>query len=338
MIEALKNYIGLKGCTTSTPESGKWVNSLPGMSTELVDNLANSEQVSYAKVFEDVQEIAHLRLIDDVVNVLSENVNFNEVILQTKKLIKFSREKEEVLMGDQYRGCYIRLPESKYFSFYLREIYVYSDRAIDTILKVYDVNDGSELYSQDLTLAVGLNTILVDKKFNLKYEILDLFIGVDCSGFNSIKTLRDYYGWYDEDLSCANVCNSSNHSFEYYPAVLNKSDEVTYSNIDREGFGRGVALGAEIGCDVEEFIIQNRKKLIGPLLFLLGAQILQVKLNSPRLNYFTTTNLANTEANMADFNKMYLSNLKRVLKSIPVKGLCFDCDDTLDVFTKGSLA
>lgn len=310
------------------------------MSSELVDNIANSEQVTFQGVFEDIQEIAHLRLMDDVVNILveQEKVNFNEVILQTKKLTKFSREKEEILAGDEYRGVYYRLPESKYFYFYLRELYVYSDTNIDTTLKVFDINDESELFSLDISLTAGLNTISVDKKFNLKYGILDLFIGVDCSGFNSIKTLREYYDWYDEDLACISPCNSQNQIYECYPARLDKNLSASYGNILKDGFGRGIAVGSEIGCDIEEFICENRKKLIGSLLFLLGSVTLQFKLNSPRLNLFTTSNLAITEETKADFEKQYYSNLKRVLKTIPVKGLCFNCDDTLDVFTKGSIA
>jgi hypothetical protein len=73
----LKNYIGLKVCGTETSESGLYLNSLPGISLESVDKIADSEQITYAGVWDDVQTEAAARFYIDVVTAISECYSLN---------------------------------------------------------------------------------------------------------------------------------------------------------------------------------------------------------------------------------------------------------------------
>lgn len=67
------NYIGLRVCSTDTPgESGLWINSLPGISLESIDKIADSEQVTYRGVWNDVQAEAAVRFYIDVINELTK--------------------------------------------------------------------------------------------------------------------------------------------------------------------------------------------------------------------------------------------------------------------------
>lgn len=68
----LDNYIGLKVCGNETSDSGQYINSLPGISLESIDKIADSEQVTYAGVWKDVQEEAWNRFYIDVVNELTK--------------------------------------------------------------------------------------------------------------------------------------------------------------------------------------------------------------------------------------------------------------------------
>lgn len=60
----LKDYIGIKGYGTA-PASGQYVNQLPGISLKSIQGIANSEQVTFLGVFDDVQERAWRRLSGD---------------------------------------------------------------------------------------------------------------------------------------------------------------------------------------------------------------------------------------------------------------------------------
>lgn len=56
----LKNYVGIKICVDpdDPPPSGLYINSLPGLSVEVMDNIATSEQITYANLYSDAQDEA----------------------------------------------------------------------------------------------------------------------------------------------------------------------------------------------------------------------------------------------------------------------------------------
>lgn len=344
-MSCITNYIGLKNCTLEDPKSLRYVNSLPGISTELADKIANSEQITFAKVWEDVQERAYLRLRNDVVNMLADEVKFNTVVYQTRKLLKAQRNANVITASANYNGVYIMLPESKYSELRLKEIYVYSDTAVTTVLKVWDVNDGVELYSKEITLIVGLNTIDISQNFDLKYRVQEYFIGVDSSGFNSIETVNDYYYWYSADMACANSSRlyySARGYFQLYPASIAIGDDINNDNLVK-GVGKGVVIGADILCSIDQFICDNLYHLEEPLLYLLGSELLMEKLNSSlgttRLNYFNSSNKEQTEKTMLDYDFKYTDRLKKKVKAIPINGesLCFSCEEEARVSYKGML-
>lgn len=72
MLSCLSGYIGLKVCGNETSESGQYLNSLPGISLEQIDKIADSEQITYVGVWNDVQEEAYNRFYPDLVNELSK--------------------------------------------------------------------------------------------------------------------------------------------------------------------------------------------------------------------------------------------------------------------------
>lgn len=76
-MECLTGYIGIKVCGTETSESGLFINSLPGISLESIDKIADSEQITYAGVWNDVQAEAAARFYIDVVSAISECYSIN---------------------------------------------------------------------------------------------------------------------------------------------------------------------------------------------------------------------------------------------------------------------
>lgn len=338
-MDCLLDYIGLKGCNSEAPRSGKFLNSMPGMSTELVDNISSSDQITYKETWANIQSEAFSRMKDDILNILREDSNFKEIVYQTRRLTKFTRTTDVIDSSSYYNGLYLRIPESRYIDLYLRQLYVYSDTVVTTVLKVFDINDGSELYTQDIDLVVGFNSIEIDEVLDLKYGIMDVFIGVDASGFNSIKTQRDLYYLCDrDDVPCDHNHRVSNYLYEIWPSRLLLSDNPTFENIDKEGFGRGVAFGIDIRCSVESFICENKKSLEESWRHVLAWQTLVTKIGSYRLNLFTTSNLENTAYLRDQYEKRYMSMLKNVLKNIPVNDICLNCNDTLKMSYGGNLA
>lgn len=77
-MECLINYIGLQACANQEPSvSGKYINSLPGISLESIDKIANADQASYAGVWRDAQAEAAIEFLDDFKAALSKCYTLN---------------------------------------------------------------------------------------------------------------------------------------------------------------------------------------------------------------------------------------------------------------------
>lgn len=74
------DHIGLSYCTRGvydTPASGIYLNSLPGISIESIDKIADSEQVTYLGVWADVQRFALAQFKLDVMNQIKKCYQLN---------------------------------------------------------------------------------------------------------------------------------------------------------------------------------------------------------------------------------------------------------------------
>lgn len=74
-MQCFLNHIGLSYCTRGVydvPASGIYLNSLPGISIENIDKIADSEQVTYLGVWDDVQTTALGQFRLDIINKLRE--------------------------------------------------------------------------------------------------------------------------------------------------------------------------------------------------------------------------------------------------------------------------
>lgn len=333
----LKDYIGLRSVTVGAPESGKFINTLPGMPTELADSISVSPEEDTESIWSDVQDRAIMRIESDTVAYLAGKAKLNQVVYSTSRFHKYSNNSENVEATDEYRGVYVIIPESKYVKFRLNSVYVYNNGgSITTTLKIFDVNDGVELHSEAVNLANGLNEIEVNEEFTLRFGVLELFIGVDCSSVDTIKTREEFYNWHDEDYACI-TCSSYNNEFNISPATLPNTEDAIEANLTKSIVGKGIAINADIICSVEEFICRHKQNFISPYLYLLGVEMMNQKLGSPNLNLWTASNVANTEALMLDWESKYQRYLKNTLDGITLSGesFCFNCDESANIQTKG---
>lgn len=76
-MDCLLDYIGIKICGDEAPESGTFINSLPGISLESIDKIANEDQVTYAQVWKDVQTEAAIRFENDFISEVTRCFQLN---------------------------------------------------------------------------------------------------------------------------------------------------------------------------------------------------------------------------------------------------------------------
>lgn len=78
ILSCFDNLIGILGCNSVAPDSGLYINSLPGITLEKVDSVADAEQVTYLGVWEDVKQRAILRFRTQLMAGLNNCYQINE--------------------------------------------------------------------------------------------------------------------------------------------------------------------------------------------------------------------------------------------------------------------
>lgn len=92
MIDCFIDSIGLQLCAEA-PTSGLYLSSLPGLSVEAIDNIADSEQVTYLGVYADVQTNALAQFNLDVrgaingCHTINKDCDYDELICANAELL-----------------------------------------------------------------------------------------------------------------------------------------------------------------------------------------------------------------------------------------------------------
>lgn len=78
-MDCFVDSVGLQFCSGDTaPASGLYLNSLPGLSIEAIDKIADSEQVTYLGVYADVQTNANAQFRLDILTELHKCYRLNK--------------------------------------------------------------------------------------------------------------------------------------------------------------------------------------------------------------------------------------------------------------------
>ena len=56
-MDCFLDYIGIKGCGAPVPDSGVYINDLPGVTLENIERIADAEQETFLGVWKDVQAL-----------------------------------------------------------------------------------------------------------------------------------------------------------------------------------------------------------------------------------------------------------------------------------------
>lgn len=67
----LNDYIGVRGCSGDTPESGLYINDIPGITTKLAANVVDSELISGQALLTNIVNRSYSSVVDDVVSGIS---------------------------------------------------------------------------------------------------------------------------------------------------------------------------------------------------------------------------------------------------------------------------
>lgn len=318
------------GCSTETPDSGLYINSLPGISLEAIDKIADSDQVTYVSVFGDIEARALARIAIDISSRLSaryklknpsrslnlgdkisKDANNNPSNITAKQAGKLRGINLDMTYGDRYI-------DSVFKKVYVQQLNVYSTETVAGVdLKVIDLYTGNELDSFSFDAEIGWNYIKVNKS----YESRNLFIGYDASKIDGVEL--DVL-----DLSrCEGYC-------EEWVSRLNGS-EISSSNysllIRNNSFGLSGIFS--INCSYDALVCNNKNLFKEAYWYLLGVETMTERIFSSRINKWTTIDREKAKENMIYFDNRYDESLDNTIKSINIdlSDACIECNQVLTI-------
>lgn len=314
-MDCLINYIGIKDCVPA-PASGIYINSLPGISTQIVDMVAMKEEETYSTVWDDVNKIAARRFHADVMGGLREQYVL-KTVRQSFEFIPVAGADEAA--SANYRGLQLDFAY-QYFTFQaftVGGVYLLARNSGTTTLKIFDRN-GIELYTNDVSYVTGLNTFYVDKIFSSDR----LFIGFDFTGIDGSASDISSHATSCFCQTVRSYCGDCDPSFN---GATRSGSTVTTT----EQNSHGVGVYGAIGCDYSSIVCNNKTLFSSAWLYLLGNQLLIQVLAADRLNKYTTADRAKFEELRDHYQVQYENQLASAVKGIHLNtslDCCIECN------------
>jgi hypothetical protein len=334
-MNCLENYIGLRSCTAGTPLSNLWINDLPGMSTELLDKIATTDQITYAGVWESIQRSAYEDFKFDIQNALylSAEAQLDQVLFQTSKnFVQNWQQIDPLPAAAEYRGVFVSIEGSKYLGLRVKQLYIYNAGAVavqDVDLKIYQTQDAKLLWNDSVVLLPGMNYVPVNEVFYSDFDKVNIALMVDCTELDTLQGSFIDYGWNQMDIECATRFTYLwRNGWSIFPitAPLEYGLGVDWSQDNSQS---GIYWDAELLCSLDAFICGQREFLKMAYAYKLAYQVLWNKMLTQRGNYFAQSNKDITERNMATMDEKYKAMLATWARqlNLAAEGLCFNCEE-----------
>lgn len=296
--DCLIDYIGLKGCSTTTPLSGKFINSLPGIDLRLFDSIADSQQATSDGVYTDIQIIAAQRIRNDTIAEFNRRYQIKN-IQRSLDLGRIIDTTSTTATGTNYQGFTAQLNlenqsfvDSNLQQFYINSIAVFLSTAVNTTIKIFDTEQNIEIASQSVTGSAGWNVV----NFVTFYNPRRIFVAYDATLVTGVEldiTKFPQKGHNSSGISSSScfgfdgICNSF---LKIKGATATIADPFTITE-GNNTFGLTGIFG--VTCTFERLICNNLRTFENAWMYLLGSVTMDFLLNSPRLNETTAFDRAN---------------------------------------------
>lgn len=333
-MECLRDYIGVKGCGATVPIGNKYINSLPGISLENIENLADDEQINFIGVWEDVQNRGLSKFSVEINERFAKHYRLKQ-IRSTTNLLKRIKASETFAATSLKRGFTVELTtkNSVFRASNLQLIYVESlsfyvvDKTIvvpSAIIKVINLENDEVLDTHTIANAKinnGWNNVLVNKYYDAN-RIAIVYEASNITGvYQPINT-----------LAVNGFANSISVVYGGYNEPFIRGVEFVTSDLPTFGNNTFGLTGVfSIACKFDNIVCSNKDAFAYPLWYLLGAELMLERLASSRINEWTTIGKEDAANLYKDFYAEFDRSLNQITESISMddNDLCLICNERL---------
>lgn len=330
-LNCLIGHIGIEGCGGEVPVSDLYINRLPGIELKALDKIATQDQVNFQGVWSDIQNRAVRRFRNEAIKMFKKRYKL-KTITQSVDIEKLIDTTSSTALATEYRGYTLELNRenddyvaSNLQSIYIQTLPVWLPGAVNTTVKIYDLDTETQLFSLAVTGASGWNTVRVDETFTARR----LYVVYDATLVNSteqdITKLRQATLYGNDGDYC--LCySSSNLNIEIRGASSTIADKfnITYGN---DTFGLGGVFS--VLCSFDSLICNNLSVFETPLWYLMGAEFCFERQFTSRLNEFTTFGKDKAIELRKEYEERFMSELETVVDGINLnlKDHCLECNE-----------
>ena len=326
------NYIGVKGCPGAESESGLYINSLPGVTLQSIDMIANSEQITFLEVFKEVEARSSLKLTQDITNYLKKRYKLKTITQSINLGKRFNPAVATTPSTTQYRGFSVdlgyvpngnQLAETQLQQINVQTLSLYADNipTNPVLVEIINKETGEAMWSKYVTIAsTGWQEIQVNQSF----RTTALMCYYDANGLDSVS-LPIPQAAYGLCQSCSMFIFGPNCRAMLYGIESHSSDPTIY---DQGWDTFGLTGVFSIGCSYEGIICDTKSNFADAYLYLLGTELMVETAYSDRLNEFTTVKRADAEELRAIFQVEYEKRLANALDGIEIslRNCCIECN------------
>jgi hypothetical protein len=328
-LNCLKGHIGIEGCSQSTPVSGLYINRLPGIELEALDKIATHDQVNFEGVWDDIEERAVRRFRNEVVKLFSKRYKL-KTITQSVDVEKKIDTSSTTASGTDYRGYVLELnrEDDDYVASNLQSIYIqtlplYLSGAVNTTVKIFDLDTEAELFSLDVTGVSGWNTVRVDETFTSRR----LYVVYDATNVTSVEQditkLKEAVLYNGSEYHC--LCYSGNINIEIRGASSTIADKYNIT-FGEDTFGLSGVFS--VLCSFDSLICNNLTVFETPLWYLEAAEFCFERRFTSRLNKYTLFNKEKAKELETEYEERFMSELETVIDgiSLDLQDHCLVCN------------
>jgi hypothetical protein len=330
-LNCLIGHIGIEGCAGETPVSNLFINRLPGIELKALDKIATQDQVNFQGVWEDIQERSVRRFRNEAIKMFKKRYKL-KTITQSVDVEKLIDTSSSTAMATEYRGYTLELNRegndyaaSNMQSVYIQTLPLWLPGAVNSTVKIYDLDTETELFTKAVTGVSGWNTVRVDQTFSANR----LYVAYDSTLVNStgqnISKLKQAVLYGNDSNYC--LCYSwTNLNIEIKGAKSTIADKfnITYGN---DTFGLSGIFS--VLCSFDNLICNNLSVFETPLWYLEGAEFCFERQFTSRLNEFTTFNKDKAKELREEYEERFRSELETVIEGIDLdlKDYCLECNE-----------
>lgn len=330
-------FIGAKGCSGITSESGLYINNLPGVTLQSLDMVANSEQATFVNVFRDIELRAGMKLENDIITYLKKRYKLKNITQSINFGKRIDPQVTPTPSTDEWRGFSVdlgwvpngaQLSESQLQVINIQSLSLYVDSipANPIVVKIVNKETGEDLWMTSFTPAgLGWHDIPVNMSFGTT-ALMCMYNANDVDTA-SMKIPQAAYGLCQ---SCTTYLFGPNCRAMLYGYRSIGSDPMVYE----KGWDTFGLTGVfSIGCTYNNLICDIKMNFATVLLYAMGIELMIETLYSERLNYFTTIKAQDAEALKGIFEGEYETRLANALDGIEVstRNCCIECNYPIQV-------